>query len=102
MQRLKTKENLSSPVPYSIKPFLLCSVVSCGQWPMGGKAKSRCHLGMLKVNNLKHSYLNLMKLGNYGLIGECLNNIAKTLKKVSFLFFNTIYFKMQKEQKWQA
>jgi len=22
------------------------------QWPMGGKAKSRCHLGMLKVNKL--------------------------------------------------
>jgi hypothetical protein len=29
---------------------------------MGGKAKSRCHLGMLKVNKLRHSYLNVMKL----------------------------------------
>ncbi len=50
----------------------------CKLWSMGGKAKSRCRLGMLKVNNLKHSYLNVMKLGNYCLMGECLNNIAKT------------------------
>jgi hypothetical protein len=33
-------------------------------WPMGGKPK--CHLGMLKVNKLKHSFLNVMKLENYG------------------------------------
>jgi hypothetical protein len=29
---------------------------------MGGKAKSRSHLGMLKVNKLRDSYLNVMKL----------------------------------------
>jgi hypothetical protein len=29
---------------------------------------------MLKVNKLRHSYLNVMKLGNYGPTGECLNN----------------------------
>jgi hypothetical protein len=44
------------------------------KWPMGGKAKSRCHLGMLKANKLRHSYLNVMKLENYGTTGECLNN----------------------------
>ncbi len=32
---------------------------------MGGKAKSRCHLGMPKVNNLRYNNLNVMKLGNY-------------------------------------
>jgi len=40
---------------------------------MGGTAKSRCHLGMLKVNKLRDSYLNVMKLYNYGPTGECLN-----------------------------
>jgi hypothetical protein len=35
------------------------------QWPMGGKAESRCHLDVLKVNKLRHSYLNVMKSGNY-------------------------------------
>jgi hypothetical protein len=37
---------------------------------MGGKAKSRCRLGMLKVSNLGHSYLNVLKLENYGPTGE--------------------------------
>jgi hypothetical protein len=41
---------------------------------MGGKAKSRGHLAMLKINKLRHSYLNAMKLENYGPTGECLNN----------------------------
>jgi hypothetical protein len=36
---------------------------------MGDKAKSRYRLGMLKVNKLRHSYLNVMKLENYGPIG---------------------------------
>jgi len=44
------------------------------QWPMGGKAKCRCQLGMLKVNKFRHSNLNLMKLENYGPTGECLKN----------------------------
>jgi hypothetical protein len=39
-----------------------------------GKAKSGCHLGMLKVNKLRHSYLNVMKLENYGPTGGCLND----------------------------
>ncbi len=43
-------------------------------WPMGGKAKSRCCLGMLKVNTLRHSYLNVMKLESYSTTGECLNS----------------------------
>ena len=44
-----------------------------GQWPigLGGKAESKCHLGML---NLRHSYLNIMKLENCGPAGECWNN----------------------------
>jgi hypothetical protein len=33
--------------------------------PMVGKAKTRCHLSMLKMK-LRHSYLNVMKLENYG------------------------------------
>ncbi len=40
---------------------------------MGGKAKSRCHLGMLKLNKLRHSYLVVMALENYGPTGH-LNN----------------------------
>ncbi len=43
-------------------------------WPMAGKARSSCHLSILKVNNLRHSYLNAMKLENYGPTGECLNS----------------------------
>jgi hypothetical protein len=41
---------------------------------MGGKAKYRCRLGMLKVNKLRHSYLNVKELENYDLTRECLNN----------------------------
>jgi hypothetical protein len=41
---------------------------------MGGIAKSRCHLGMVKVNKLRHSYFNVIKLENYGPTGEYLNN----------------------------
>ncbi len=33
---------------------------------MGSKAKSRCHLGMLKLNKSRHSNLNVIKLENYG------------------------------------
>jgi hypothetical protein len=43
-------------------------------WPMGGKAKSRCGLGMLKVSKLRQRYLNLMKLEDYGTTGQCLND----------------------------
>ncbi len=43
------------------------------QWPMGGKAKSRCRLGMLNTNKLRHSYFNVVKLENYGPAGECLS-----------------------------
>jgi len=53
---------------------------------MGGKAKSRCHFGMPKVNTLRHSYLNVMKLENYGFTGECLNNNHQTSQK--FFFHN--------------
>jgi hypothetical protein len=49
---------------------------------MDSKAKSRCHLGMLKVNKFKgHSSLNLKKLENYGPMGECLNNNHQTSQK---------------------
>jgi hypothetical protein len=43
-------------------------------WSMGGKAKCRCHFGMLKVSRLRHSHLNV-KLENDGPNGECLNDI---------------------------
>ncbi len=41
---------------------------------MGGKSKYRCHMGKLKANNLRHNYFTVMKLENYGLTRECLNN----------------------------
>jgi hypothetical protein len=41
---------------------------------MGGKAKSRCHLGMLKGNKVTDSDFNVTKLEKYGPTGECLNN----------------------------
>jgi len=64
-------------------------------WLMGGKAKSRCHLGMLKVNNLRHNNLNVMKLGNYSFKGECLNDTLNLTKVVFFIYF-TLAFKIQK------
>jgi hypothetical protein len=69
---------------------------------MGGKAKSRCRLGMLKVNKLRRSYLNVMKLENYGATGECLIIITKPHKSCILLGFFTITFKIQKVQKWQT
>ncbi len=39
-----------------------------------GKAKSRCQLGMLFVNNFKQRYLNIMNLENCDPTGEHLNN----------------------------
>jgi hypothetical protein len=44
------------------------------EWPMGGIAKSRYCLGRLMGNNLRHGYLIVIKLGNYGIKWECLNN----------------------------
>jgi len=40
---------------------------------MGGKAQSRCHLGWLNVNNLRHRLLNMMKFENCDRAAECLN-----------------------------
>jgi hypothetical protein len=37
---------------------------------MGIKAYSRCYWGMLEVNNLSHSYLDIMTLENCGVLGE--------------------------------
>jgi hypothetical protein len=54
---------------------------------MGSKAKSRCRSGMLKVNKWRHSYLNAMKLENYGPVGECLKNNHQTSEKLYFSFF---------------
>jgi hypothetical protein len=39
-------------------------LISLSYLDIYGKATSRCHLGMLKVNSLKHTYLNIMKLEN--------------------------------------
>jgi hypothetical protein len=41
---------------------------------MGGKAKSRCRLGILKGNKLRQRYLDVMKLEDHGPTGECLND----------------------------
>ncbi len=54
---------------------------------MGSKAKSRCHWGKLKVNKLRNRYLEVMKLENYGLTGECLNNIYYTSQKLCISVF---------------
>jgi hypothetical protein len=70
------------------------------QWPMGSKAKSRCCLGMLKVSKLRHSYLDVMKLENYGSQGPI---ITKPHKSCIFLFFyKKKTFKIHKLQKWQT
>jgi hypothetical protein len=37
---------------------------------IGGKAKSRWRLGMLKVNKLRHGHINVMKLDKYGPTGN--------------------------------
>ncbi len=66
---------------------------------MGGKAKSRCRLGMLKVNQLRHSYLNVMKFENYGPTVECLHNNPQTSQKLYFFCFFTLTFKIQKAKK---
>ncbi len=68
---------------------------------MSGKAKSRCHLGMLKVNKLRQSYLNVMKLENYGPKGECLNNNHLTSQKLYFSVFynNFLRYKRYKNGK---
>jgi hypothetical protein len=60
---------------------------------MGGKAKSKSRLGMQKVNKLRHTYLNGMKLENCGPRRECLNNPVTSQK-----FFFPITFKLQKVQ----
>jgi len=44
---------------------------------MDRKAKSRCRLGMVRVNNWSHSYLNIMKLENYGPTGAVIYKWAK-------------------------
>jgi hypothetical protein len=59
---------------------------------MGGKAKSRCRLDMLKVNNLNQSYLNIMKFKNGGPAVKCFKNNHETSHMLYFLFF-TITFK---------
>ncbi len=65
---------------------------------MGGKAKSRCRLGMLKVNKL-YTYIgmaismqwNFKKLGP---TGECLTIILNLTKVVFFLFFTKMIQKV--------
>ncbi len=52
-----------------------------------GKSNYRYHLGMLKVNKLRQSYLNVMKLENYGFTGECLNNNHQTSHKLFLCVF---------------
>jgi hypothetical protein len=66
------------------------------QWAMGGTTKSRCHLGMLKVSSLKHSYPKMMKLGDCGPTRECLNNNHETLQMLYIFFIMT--FKVQTRQ----
>ncbi len=44
---------------------------------MASSAKCRCHWGMLKVNNLRHSYINIMIVENSGYIIESSNQWYK-------------------------
>ncbi len=52
------------------------SIIFQSSWlgQLGRKAKFKCPLGMIKVNKFRHSYLNVMRLENYGPTGEYLNN----------------------------
>ncbi len=54
---------------------------------MGGRTKSGCCLGILKVNYSRHSYFSIMKLENYGPTGECLNNNHLTLQSLCLSVF---------------
>jgi hypothetical protein len=45
------------------------------------QSQSRCCLGILKVNELRHRSLNEMKLANYGPTAEWLNNNHLTSQK---------------------
>ncbi len=49
---------------------------------MDGKAKSRTNMGVLKVNNLRHEYLNIVKLENSG--STC-GIVSKICTNVTFL-----------------
>ncbi len=67
---------------------------------MGSKSKSICHLGVLNVNNLRHSYLNLFKFENYVPTVERLNNNLLTLQMLNYLFFSLfVTLKKPKVQK---
>ncbi len=48
-----------------VKPSSVMCSYDDAKWPMGSKAKSRCRLGMLKVNKVSYSYLNVITLENY-------------------------------------
>ncbi len=78
--------SLSSGALYNQRNFLNTNCSINGQWPT--KAKSRSHLVMLKINKLRHSYLNAKKLDNYGPKGECLNNNHQTSQKLYFYVFH--------------
>ncbi len=65
------------------------NVKSLVGWPMGGKAKSRCHLGILKVSKLRHNYLNVMKLEYYGAKGRGMfTKYHQTWQKLYFSVFS--------------
>ncbi len=72
-QRLKLNQNLYIFIFCSLNIFLFTflehpsmslfehyTTDAVFHWPMSINAKSRCHLGILKVNKLRHSYLNIM------------------------------------------
>ncbi len=54
---------------------------------MGDKDKSRCYLGVLKVNNLWLTNFTMIKKENCAPIGECLQKNDQTLQKLYFSFF---------------
>jgi hypothetical protein len=47
--------NCLHSLKHSVPLYVDATVEISQEWPMGGKAKSRCCLGMLKVNKLRHS-----------------------------------------------
>jgi hypothetical protein len=69
-RQVGSRQQRSTILAWPCKSILVAQNLSVAsknlQWPLGGKTESRSHLGMLKVNNLSHSYLNVMKLENYG------------------------------------
>jgi hypothetical protein len=70
---------------------------------MGNIAVSRCWWDVLKVNDLKHSYLLIINdIRTLRDIGNVENIITKPPQNCQFMCFFAITLKVQRVQKWQT